>query len=370
MLALLAAACFLLGVFVPYLSGGGDGNALSDGSSEIHMILTGPAVLALVLALVGLNGSRLAAGVSAGITVGIAGLAAFILGFVQELLSSIGDYDGAPSQGAGFVLHAVAVVLALVSLFSLRGTAPPEPGERAVQPALAVLGGMCFAGMPLAMLLPEHGHSVLEFAEGLMKVGILAWAFLGPVAGLLCALTKKRALVAVSLGVSIANLGVVLGIAESNSRSGTGFFSGVSISNEGLFNITVVASVLLLAAALAAGGPAPAVVSPAAAAPGSPGQWAADPYGRHELRYWDGGQWTAAVSDSGVVGSDAPVAAAPPQPVAPAVPEPPAAAPASPFAPPVTPAPSEGTSMKVCPQGHLNDASASFCTRCGSPLNG
>lgn len=34
------------------------------------------------------------------------------------------------------------------------------------------------------------------------------------------------------------------------------------------------------------------------------GHWAPDPLGRHELRYWDGAQWTSHVSDRGVVGSD------------------------------------------------------------------
>ena len=31
--------------------------------------------------------------------------------------------------------------------------------------------------------------------------------------------------------------------------------------------------------------------------------WHPDPTGRHELRYWDGSQWTEHVSDGGVVSS-------------------------------------------------------------------
>lgn len=56
-----------------------------------------------------------------------------------------------------------------------------------------------------------------------------------------------------------------------------------------------------------------------------PAAWRADPFGRHELRYWDGSAWTAHVSDAGVQGSDEPVPndpssppPAPPGPVAPA----------------------------------------------------
>lgn len=34
------------------------------------------------------------------------------------------------------------------------------------------------------------------------------------------------------------------------------------------------------------------------------GRWAADPTRRHELRWWDGAQWTSSVSDAGVLGHD------------------------------------------------------------------
>ena len=37
--------------------------------------------------------------------------------------------------------------------------------------------------------------------------------------------------------------------------------------------------------------------------------WQADPFGRHELRYFDGSAWTAHVSDGGVTSSDEPVPA-------------------------------------------------------------
>jgi len=37
--------------------------------------------------------------------------------------------------------------------------------------------------------------------------------------------------------------------------------------------------------------------------PGATG-WFSDPQNRHELRYWDGHSWTAAVSDAGVQSQD------------------------------------------------------------------
>jgi hypothetical protein len=39
---------------------------------------------------------------------------------------------------------------------------------------------------------------------------------------------------------------------------------------------------------------------PAAAPPG----WLTDPLQRHQYRYWDGAQWTGAVSDDGAQSSD------------------------------------------------------------------
>jgi hypothetical protein len=50
--------------------------------------------------------------------------------------------------------------------------------------------------------------------------------------------------------------------------------------------------------------PAPA----ASAAPAVPAGWYADPAGRFELRYWDGGTWTEHVSRAGQQYTDPPVA--------------------------------------------------------------
>lgn len=63
----------------------------------------------------------------------------------------------------------------------------------------------------------------------------------------------------------------------------------------------------------------------------TPAQWAADPGGRHELRYWDGARWTDHVSDRGVHATDSMDAPSPAQWVAPAA----AAPPVPPEMPPV-----------------------------------
>ncbi|MCU1390342.1 MAG: hypothetical protein JWL72_3680 [Ilumatobacteraceae bacterium] len=53
---------------------------------------------------------------------------------------------------------------------------------------------------------------------------------------------------------------------------------------------------------------APAYQPAAAAAPAVPAGWYADPAGRYDLRYWDGGTWTEHVSRAGQQFTDAPVA--------------------------------------------------------------
>jgi hypothetical protein len=52
----------------------------------------------------------------------------------------------------------------------------------------------------------------------------------------------------------------------------------------------------------AAAAPPPPVAAPTAG-PGAPG-WAADPYGRHQWRYWDGNRWTEQVADGSTQGTD------------------------------------------------------------------
>ena len=54
--------------------------------------------------------------------------------------------------------------------------------------------------------------------------------------------------------------------------------------------------------------PAAAAAPPAAAVPSVPAGWYADPSGRYEQRYWDGGTWTEHVARGGAQFTDPPVA--------------------------------------------------------------
>jgi hypothetical protein len=63
----------------------------------------------------------------------------------------------------------------------------------------------------------------------------------------------------------------------------------------------------LAVAAPAAAPPVPAAAPPAPPPPledVSPARWAKDPYARHELRYWNGTEWTKHVSDRGATAVD------------------------------------------------------------------
>lgn len=70
---------------------------------------------------------------------------------------------------------------------------------------------------------------------------------------------------------------------------------------------------LISEAILGDGGSSAAPAGPATAAASAPAvaahqaqeaAWLPDPRGKHELRYWDGGAWTAHVSDEGVQSTD------------------------------------------------------------------
>ena len=56
--------------------------------------------------------------------------------------------------------------------------------------------------------------------------------------------------------------------------------------------------------------------------------WLRDPSGTHELRYWNGSEWTEHVSDQGTTGQDALTTALPPPPDAFPPPPPPPPPPA------------------------------------------
>lgn len=66
-----------------------------------------------------------------------------------------------------------------------------------------------------------------------------------------------------------------------------------------IFLLAVIGAVVFVAIFVARSGSRQQVASPH-----PEGRWAADPTRRHQLRWWDGDEWTASVSDSEGPGHD------------------------------------------------------------------
>ena len=147
-------------------------------------------------------------------------------------------------------------------------------------------------GLVLALRIPfppdAHGASTVRAA-------LLGAAVLGAV---------------IALSALIASIGAI-----GDNEAFVGFSWPEKIGNimQWLGGAAVAGAVALLAVrsqgvvpARARPAPAPAPPPPVAApaaAPGAPG-WAADPYGRHQWRYWDGNRWTDQVADGSTQSTD------------------------------------------------------------------
>lgn len=407
-LGLAAAVLYILGVFVPYYTGGGQSASLSDGGKEVYAIFLLPGAIGIIAALKAMSsGSTTGAGLAAGAAVGMFGVTQFLVVFSYRIVSEAGDFGGGINYGIGFYCHAVASVLALVGVLMGLGLPRSESDEtRPLNPALCAIGGIAFIGAGAAILLPENGVSILDIEDGLLKASAIAWAVVSPAAGLFAAVSKVRARVGFAAGVALGHLGMVLGMAMQNANEGSGIGAGFNVSNEGLYNVSVIVSALLVGVALlmnaqeggsvmtgAVGGvgSAGAARVGASGATASPPQWATDPFGRHQLRYFDGRQWTASVSDNGAVSTDPPVATPAPPTSGFSAPTSGFAAPtsglaaptsglttptsglglpaASPFDTPSTGAAAPAPAGKQCYMGHENVSSSLYCTTCGARLN-
>ena len=114
-----------------------------------------------------------------------------------------------------------------------------------------------------------------------------------------------------------ASLGLVICLYDIADVSSTGNELVKAQVGIGLWMATAGAVAVLVGVFLGArrnvvlfsAGPA-ATTSPILVTPGddasttNPARWAADPTGRHELRYWNGTDWTDHVSDAGAPGID------------------------------------------------------------------
>ena len=194
---------------------------------------------------------------------------------------------------------------------------------------LGALGFSIFGGIVNAVFTPgASAWRKLTFL-GFNVVSIWHVAVLAIAVGLVLALripfapdargaaTAKQVLLgAVVLGAVIALSALIACIgALGNNEAFVGLSWPEKIGNimQWLGGGAVAAAVALLAVrsqsvlpVRARPAPAPAPPPPVAAptaAPGAPG-WAADPYGRHQWRYWDGNRWTEQVADGSTQSTD------------------------------------------------------------------
>lgn len=300
--AIAAAGLYILGTYLPLVSGNGGSFKLSDGDGAVWMWVV-PAVVAIVAAGAAFAGKAVGGTIAAGVVTGLAGMSTF------QLIMTHKAYDiPGVSKGAGYWALTLAVTTAIgtaVTLLTSRAAGEPRCDQ-----ATSLVAAVAFLGVPAAILLPADGFNPLaDIDDGLIKFGLVVWALLAP--GLALALTagRRQSGVAFGAGVAFAHLGYTVMVLQSDS----GGSAAVGVGHTAIYHWTMVAALALTSVALArslmAGGAAPTPAVAAAAA----GQWAPDPYGRHQYRWWDGVQWTGNVSDHGVVGVDqSPVAQATP----------------------------------------------------------
>lgn len=80
-----SAALYILGIFIPYVGGGG--GALTDGGdSAIYILYLLPGALAVVAGFMALQGKSEAAGFAAGAVTGLFGLTVFLLTFIYKFI--------------------------------------------------------------------------------------------------------------------------------------------------------------------------------------------------------------------------------------------------------------------------------------------
>lgn len=340
LLALIAAALYLGGFYLPFMEVGGEGGSLSDGDSSALWVWVVPSVLALITAGVGLAGTAVASAIAAGLVMGLAGLTTFELLFIHRFTDELSNGAGVSfSKGIGYWTLLLAVLASLAAALSL---VPTEANEARCNQVLGALAGLAGLGVPLSILLPVDGSSVLDIGDATIEFGVFAWALLAPLLGSLMAVSGRRVGAAFALGVGLGHLGFTAAVMQDIGDADGSFSFALSTNHTAIYHWAAALSVLFAAAALTqVVAPSSPVASFTAgpnmsgyvpASPAQPGfrptytpqptftsqpayqqpvapqqpasQWAPDPYGRHQYRLWNGSAWTEHVADQGVVGHD------------------------------------------------------------------
>ena len=322
----MAAVLYVVACYAPILSAGGESATLADSGFDSTVVFLLPAVLGALGAIVGLIGRPIGSIIGAGVVGGGAGYAITLLTITWYLVSGDSDEESSLFQldyewGYFALIAATAIALfALVAGLSASRDAVRGPAPQTV---FATLAGLAFVGVPLSLLLPENGVSVWDFPDNAVKASVIAWAVLAPLVGFAAAMSRTRGGVALALGVAIGHFGVVAALARSDWKFDDGSTS--LVMREPIFVGCMVAAVVLcvLSLVLSPGALSPEAAmmtehapTPAGIAAPPPvvdltttevaGRWDEDPYGRHQLRWFDGHRWTDRVMNDLVENQDQP----------------------------------------------------------------
>ena len=337
---LTAVGCLLSGA-LPLVSISDD-KMFDAGASAVLTILI-PAALLLIAAV-----SAKAKPDMAGLGGGAALAAMSIFAVWATLIWKLTDGQ---KLGAGSYMMIVTAVLGAVAFLASLGVAT----SRKTSPALwlAVLAGFAMS-LGCTLVPTDLGYDTYEYGDYVYRPTWAEWNYFGegsdqliavsiqwliwvPFVGLLIGAAKRgRFGTLLGLGSSSVLAWIVFATAAEIDSDTYGELSGLRPTLHPVATIGAVATVLLVLVALGtsntssagsvghfAGAPThpplpataavaeystPAVARPTVQPAPNPARWAADPFGRHENRYWDGASWTKHVADAGVAGVDRPVA--------------------------------------------------------------
>lgn len=311
-------ACGLIGVVaLPLLK---DGPALTDGDEPFLGVALAYLLVVLSCAAAGLRVPGLA-GFASGLAVPLAIYIAISVVFDGVVFVQLEGLEVEWGGGA-----AMAFVLVGGATFAVAFAQAGWPGSLAsANPIVAVLGAIASFIMVAGYFAPEspatYGDTLRFSANGGVGVGVLACAAALVVVPAL-GFVRGRWGAGLLLGF-VAYIVMSLVIARADDPGGfeillvfdrfPEFHPAAVIGFWSLAVLAIVHTVLAFAATSGASPHTPAIAGASAGGgPTRPAVWAADPFGRHGHRYFDGRQWTNRVADGGVSSRDAAAFTPPP----------------------------------------------------------
>jgi pSer/pThr/pTyr-binding forkhead associated (FHA) protein len=341
-LAVLAAAGLLAGELLPIVSQDGDPSegllGLADSSFAVFtfivtvLLVAGGVVATMRPAAAGMVGGAALVGGTTGVV------------FSALFFYGVSESDGDVTPASGLYVLTAGSVIALVTFIAAVARPTRMSRRSAVLGAVAVPGALASIAASVGLMLPPPGSdlTVSEYLN-LGNVGVnianIGWMASLAVAATIGFVARSRWGILMVIGAWLPMAWLLFSAATANRiEFDAGGDGSVVVRADvhplfalGIVGVGVCALIGLIAGRSVAvwNEPAPAVAGEAAFAHTAPahtapahtapahtayapttavatGRWAADPYGRHELRYWDGQSWTMHVSDRGATSVDPP----------------------------------------------------------------